>query len=127
MILTQFVSYSFFIFTSVVDWGNSNVNKFRLAVADQATPSGSGSPRVYTQLTGVGPMTPIQTPSGPQPFMPLYPQSESTAVLFEKCANLCSPSFNHRYSFMMSFQCILRGSNLLGRCHCIGMTVTFGM
>ena len=116
MILTQFVSYSFFIFTSVVDWGNTNVNKFRLAVADQATPSGSGSPRVYTQLTGVGPIPPVQTPIVHHPLVPVYPQSESSTV------SLSFPSFIHRQTIPMLFQCTLPGSSLLGRCHWAGTT-----
>ena len=43
-------------------------------------PSGSGSPRVYTELTGVGPIPPVQTPIVHQPLMPVYPQRESSSV-----------------------------------------------
>ena len=58
--------------------------------ASGMTPSGSGSPRVYTELTGVGPVPPVQTPIVHHPLVPVYPQSESSTVSL-----LFSSSNNH--------------------------------
>ena len=84
------------------------------------TPSGSGSPRVYSELTGVGPIPPVQTPIVHHPLVPVYPQSESSTV------SLSFPSFIHRQTITMLFQCTLPGSSLLGRCHWGGTTVICG-
>ena len=91
-----------------------------LAGGEWMTPSGSGSPRVYTELAGVGPIPPVQTPIVHHPLMPVYPQSESSTV------SLSFPSFIHRQTITMLFQCILPGSSLLGRCHWAGTTVIRG-
>ena len=89
--------------------------------ASGMTPSGSGSPRVYTELTGVGPIPPVQTPIVHHPLVPVYPQSESSTV------SLSFPSFLHRRTITMLFQCILLGNSLLGRCHWAGMMVICGV
>ena len=89
--------------------------------ASGMTLSGSGSPRVYTELTGVGPIPPVQTPIVHHPLEPVYPQSESPTV------SLSFPSFIHRRTITMLFQCILLGNSLLGRCHWAGTMVTCGV
>ena len=91
-----------------------------LAGGEWMTPSGSGSPRVYTELTGVGPIPPVQTPIVHHPLVPVYPQSESSTV------SLSFPSFIHRRTITMLFQCILLGNSLLDHCHWAGMMVTCG-
>ena len=91
-----------------------------LAGEEWVTPSWSWSPRVYTELTGVGPMPPVQTAIVHHPLVPMYPQSESFTV------SLSFPSFIHRQAITVLFQCTLLGNNLLGRCHWAGMMVTWG-
>ena len=88
--------------------------------ASGMTPSGSGSPRVYTELTGVVPIPPVQTPIVHHPLVPVYPQSESSTV------SLLFPSFIHRRTITMLFQCILHGNSLSDHCHWVGMMVTCG-
>ena len=76
-----------------------------LAAEERMTPSGSGSPRVYAELTGVGPITTVQTPISHHPFVPMYPQCESYSV----CSSI--PSCIHHQSITMLFQSTLLGNN----------------
>ena len=64
-----------------------------LAGEEWMTPSGSGSQRVYTELTGVGPLPPVQTPIIQHPLMPMYPQSESSTASYH--FHRYSSVFNH--------------------------------
>ena len=77
-----------------------------LAAEERMTPSGSESPRVYAELTGVGPITTVQTPISHHPFVPMYPQCESYSV----CSSI--PSCIHHQSITMLFQSTLFGNNL---------------
>ena len=76
-----------------------------LAAEERMTLSGSGSPRVYAELTGVGPITTVQTPISHHPLVPMYPQCESYSV----CSSI--PSGIHHQSIVMLFQFTLLGNN----------------
>ena len=93
-----------------------------LAAEEVMTPSGSGSTRVYTQMTGVGPMSPMQTPSMHHPLMSVHPQCEFSTVL-PRSISVC-----HVYDALtLLFQFTVRGNNPLDRCPWGGAMITFGM